>query len=432
MTPFEVGLAGLGALLVLLFWGVPVGITMGIVGFVGFAAISGLQPALGMIRIVPFSTFSSYTLSVIPLFILMGNFAYHGGLSGDLYNTARQFLGRMRGGLAMSTVAACAAFAACSGSSIATAATMGKIALPEMKRYGYDDTLRLGCVAAGGTIGVLIPPSVILILYGICTSESIGKLFMAGFIPGILQALFYIVTIYLICRLNPDKGPAGPKTTWRQKLGSLRSSWAMLLVFLFIIVGIYFGIFSAIEAAGIGAFVAFVFGVARRRLRWPQILASLRDTTQTTGMIFLIIIGANIFGYFLALSRLPAGLAEFMTGLPVSRYLILFIVFVMYLFLGAIMDEIAMVLITVPIFYPVMVGLGFDSVWFGIFIVRVSQLGMILPPVGMNLFVIQGLVPDVPTRTSIRGVTPFVIADILHVGLLCAFPMMALFLVTVL
>ncbi|MCE5252793.1 MAG: TRAP transporter large permease subunit, partial [Actinomycetia bacterium] len=214
MTPFEVGLAGLGALLVLLFWGVPVGITMGIVGFVGFAAISGLQPALGMIRIVPFSTFSSYTLSVIPLFILMGNFAYHGGLSGDLYNTARQFLGRMRGGLAMSTVAACAAFAACSGSSIATAATMGKIALPEMKRYGYDDTLRLGCVAAGGTIGVLIPPSVILILYGICTSESIGKLFMAGFIPGILQALFYIVTIYLICRLNPAKGPAGPKTTW--------------------------------------------------------------------------------------------------------------------------------------------------------------------------------------------------------------------------
>ena len=428
MTPIEIGFVGVFVLFVLLFLGVPVGISMALVGFVGFASISGIMPALGLLRIVPYSTFSSYSLSVIPLFILMGNFAFHSGLSSALYTTARSWLGRLRGGLGISTVAACAAFAACSGSSVATAATMGKIAIPEMKKYHYDDGLSTGTLAAGGTIGILIPPSVILIIYGVLTEQSIGKLFLAGFIPGILEALFYMVTIYMLCTFNRKLGPPGPTTTLREKLVSLKDSWGVLAIFLLVIGGIYFGIFSPIEAAGIGAFGTFLFGLLRRKLGWRQFKRSLVDSTQTAAMIFLIMLGASIFGYFLTVSGLPSALADFMTGLPVNKYVILLMVLIFYILLGCVMDTMAMVLITVPIFYPLMTKLGFNPIWFGIIVVRIAEIGMITPPVGMNLYVIKGVAPDVPMGTIFKGVLPFVAADVLHVVLLVSVPALALFL----
>lgn len=428
MSPLEIGVLGIGVLFLLLFMGLPVGISMGVVGFVGFAFISGLEPALGVIRIVPYSTFSSYSLSVIPLFVLMGNLAFHSGLSSDLYHTARAWLGRLRGGLAMSTVASCAAFAAVSGSSVATAATMGKIALPEMKKYGYSDQLATGTLAAGGTIGILIPPSVILIIYGVLTENSIGKLFLAGFIPGVLEALFYILTISILCFFNPKLGPAAPPTSLREKLASLKGSWGVIALFAIVIGGIYFGVFSPIEAAGIGAFGTFLFGLARRKLGWRQFKESLVDSTVTAAMIFLIMLGATIFGYFLAVSGVPQALADAMVNLPVNRYVILLIVVVVYIILGCVMDSMAMILITVPIFYPLMVQLGFDPIWFGIIIVRVCEIGLITPPVGMNLYVIKGVRPEVPMGALFRGVVPFIAADCVHVLLLVSVPALSLFL----
>jgi len=428
MTPVEIGILGTVILFVLLFLGVPVGIALAGVGFVGFAAVSGLESALGIIRIVPYSTFSNYSLIVIPLFVLMGNFAFHSGLSSDLYTTARTWFGRVRGGLAMSTVAASAAFAAISGSSVATAATMGKIAIPEMKRHGYDDGLATGTLAAGGTIGILIPPSVILIIYGVLTENSIGKLFLAGFIPGILEAVFYIVTIGLLCWFRPKLGPpAEPSSVWT-KVKSLRGSWAVLVLFLLVIGGIYFGIFSPVEAAGIGAFGAFVIALARRRLNWERFKHSLVDSLEAAAMIFLIMLGANIFGYFLAVTGLPQALADVLTGLEVSKYVVLLIIFMVYLVLGCFMDSMAMILITLPIFYPVAMQVGFHPIWFGIFIVRICEIGLITPPVGMNLYVIKGIADKVAMGRIFRGVVPFIAADFAHVALLTAVPALALFL----
>lgn len=428
MTPVEIGILGTVILFVLLFLGVPVGIALAGVGFVGFAAVSGLESALGIVRIVPYSTFSNYSLIVIPLFVLMGNFAFHSGLSSDLYTTARTWFGRVRGGLAMSTVAASAAFAAISGSSVATAATMGKIAIPEMKRHGYDDGLATGTLAAGGTIGILIPPSVILIIYGVLTENSIGKLFLAGFIPGILEAVFYIVTIGLLCWFRPRLGPpAEPSSVW-QKVKALRGSWAVLVLFLLVIGGIYFGIFSPVEAAGIGAFGAFVIALARRRLNWERFKHSLIDSLEAAAMIFLIMLGANIFGYFLAVTGLPQALADVLAGLEVSKYVVLLIIFLVYLVLGCFMDSMAMILITLPIFYPVAMQVGFHPIWFGIFIVRICEIGLITPPVGMNLYVIKGIAEKVAMGRIFRGVTPFILADLAHVALLTTVPALALFL----
>ncbi len=428
MTPVEIGILGTVVLFLLLFLGVPVGIALAGVGFVGFAAVSGWESALGIIRIVPYSTFSNYSLIVIPLFILMGNFAFHSGLSSDLYTTARSWFGRVRGGLAMSTVAASAAFAAISGSSVATAATMGKIAVPEMKRHGYDDGLATGTLAAGGTIGILIPPSVILIIYGVLTENSIGKLFLAGFIPGILEAIFYIATIGLLCWFRPRLGPPAEPTSVWQKVKSLRGSWAVLVLFLLVIGGIYFGIFSPVEAAGIGAFGAFAIALARRRLNWDRFKNSLVDALEAAAMIFLIMLGANIFGYFLAVTGLPQALADALAGLHTSKYVVLLIIFLIYLVLGCFMDSMAMILITLPIFYPVAMQVGFHPIWFGIFIVRICEIGLITPPVGMNLYVIKGITEKVPMGRIFRGVVPFIAADFAHVALLVAVPSLALFL----
>ena len=428
MTPLTVGIIGICILLVLLFSRMPIGFVMGLVGFAGFAYLAGLEGGLGVLRTVVYSTFADYNLSVIPLFILMGSFCYFAGLSKDLYDTVHSWLGQLRGGLAMATVGACAGFAAISGSSLATAATMGMVALPEMKRYKYDDRLATGAVAAGGTIGILIPPSIILILYGIITEQSIGRLFLAGFIPGVLEAVFYMVTIYLLCKSNPLMGPPGPRTSFLGKITSLKTSWIVLALFVLVIGGIYLGVFSPTEAAGVGAFGAFVFGLARKRLGWQAFKNSLVDTGKTTAMVFIIILGAMVLGYFLAVSRIPFELADSVSALVVNRYVILVLILLVYLVLGCVMDSMAIMLLITPIFFPLAMSLGFNPIWFGILITRVTEIGLITPPVGLNVYIIRGVAKDVPMQTIFQGIIPFLIADICEVALLISVPQLSLFL----
>ncbi|MBA7469246.1 C4-dicarboxylate TRAP transporter large permease protein DctM [subsurface metagenome] len=428
MTPLTVGFIGLGILFILLFSGMPIGFVMALVGFAGFAYLQGFGPGLGLVKITSYTTFASYDLSIIPLFILMGTLCFFAGISKDLYDTVHSWLGQLRGGLAMATVGACAGFAAVSGSSLATAATMGTVALPEMKRYNYDPALATGSIAAGGTIGILIPPSVILVLYGILTAQSIGKLFLAGFIPGILEALFYMAVIYILCKRRPLLGPPGPRTSLIDKIVSLKNTWVVLVLFVVVIGGIYLGVFTPTEAAGVGACGAFIFAVARRRLGWQAFKSSLIETGKTTAMIFIIILGAMILGYFLAVSRLPFELANYIGGLPVNRYVVLGAILLMYVALGCLMDSMAIMLLITPIFFPLAMSLGFDPIWFGILVTRVTEIGMITPPVGINVYVIQGVAKDVPIQTIFRGIVPFLIADICHVALLVSVPQLSLFL----
>jgi C4-dicarboxylate transporter DctM subunit len=428
MDPLTVGYIAIGILVLLLFSGIPIGVAMGATGIAGMYFIAGPQAALGLMERIPYDTTANYGISVVPLFILMGSFCFYAGLSQDLYRTVYKWIGHFRGGLAMATVGACAGFAAVSGSSLATAATMGTVALPEMRKYRYHDRLATGAVAAGGTIGILIPPSVILILYGIITEQSIGKLFLAGFIPGILEAVFYIITIYILTLHNPALGPRGPRTSFSEKLVSLKDVWIVLVLFLIVIGGIYLGVFSPTEAGGIGAFGALLFALGRRRLNVGNFSDSLLETGKTSAMIFVIIIGATILGAFLAVTRLPYNLADTVAALPVNRHVILFLILVVYILLGTIMDSMAMVLLTVPIFFPVAKALGFDPIWFGIIIVRVTEIGLITPPVGINVFIIKGVAKEVPMETIFKGILPFLVADICHVCLLVAVPQLALFL----
>jgi tripartite ATP-independent transporter DctM subunit len=357
----------------------------------------------------------------------MGSFALTAGLSEKLYRFVYKWLGHFRGGLSMATVGGCAFFAAISGSSVATAATMATVALPEMKKYNYSDTLATGSIAAGGSIGILIPPSVILIIYGIIAEQSIGKLFLAGFIPGVLEAIFYILTIAILVKMDPSLGPRGPKTSFRKKVSGLIDVWEVLILFICVIGGIYSGAFTPTEAAGVGSFGAFFFAVARRKLSWNNFWQSLLDTTKNTGMCFVIVMGAMIFGYFLAVSRVPFDMASFVAELPVNRYFILIIILMVLTMLGCVMDSMAIVLLTIPIFFPVIVRLEFDPIWFGILVVRVTEMGLITPPVGLNVYIIKGI-SGLPMGTVFRGVIPFIIADICHVALLMAYPQISLFL----
>jgi C4-dicarboxylate transporter DctM subunit len=427
MDPFIVGLIGIAVLMVCLFSGLSIGVGMALVGFLGFAVLVGLGPALGILKSVPYSTFSTYDLSVIPLFILMGSFAFASGLSEDLFNAVYKWIGHFRGGVAQATIVACACFAAISGSSLATAATLGAVALPEMRKYHYDDGLATGAIAAGGSIGILIPPSVILIIYGIITEQSIGKLFLAGFIPGILEAVFYLFTIWYLTFFKPHHGPKGPKTTFREKMDSLKHIWEVVVLFIVVIGGIYRGWFTTTEAAGIGAFGTFFFALMRRRLSWNVFKDSIVSTCVTTGMLFMILLGAMIFGYFLSVSQVPSNLASAVGNLPVNRYVILAIILIITLALGCVMDSMAIVLLTIPVFFPLITGLGFDPIWFGILVVRVTEMGLITPPVGLNVFIIKGI-SGVPIGTIFRGVFPHLVADALEVAFLVAFPQISLFL----
>ena len=427
MSPTVTGIVGLSILLIILFSRMPISFGMGFMGFIGFAYLVGIGPALGLLKTVPYSTFASQSLSVIPLFILMGSFAFSAGISKDLYEAVYKWLGHRRGGLAMATVGACACFASISGSSMATAATMGTVALPEMKKYKYDPALATGAVAAGGSMGILIPPSVILIIYGIITEQSIGKLFLAGFIPGIMEAIFYMIVIAILTRFKPDLGPRGPKTSFREKVAAFARTWEVFVLFLVVIGGIYLGVFTPTEAAGIGAFGAFLFALFKKRLTWEIFKRSLSDTVKTSVMVFAIVLGAMLLGYFLTVTRIPFDLAGFVGNLPLNRYFILALILIVFLALGCVIDTMAIVLLTVPIFYPLIMQLGFNPIWFGILVVRTTEMGLITPPVGLNVFVIKGVAKDVPIGTIFRGIFPFLFADLCQVALLVAFPQISLF-----
>jgi C4-dicarboxylate transporter DctM subunit len=428
MTPELTGILGIVILLILIFLRVPVGFAMTFVGFAGFAYLVGLDAAFGILRNVPYTSVASYSLSVVPLFVLMGAFTLHAGLSQDLYATAQKWLGHLHGGLSMATVAGCAGFAAISGSSMATAITMGRVVLPEMKRYNYDPALATGSIAAGGTIGILIPPSVTLVVYGIITETSIGKLFLAGFIPGVLEAVFYIITIYIVCKLKPSWGPRAPKVSLTEKLISLKNTWAVLLLFLLVIGGIYLGIFSPTEAGGVGAFGAFAFALGRRKLGWKEFKQSIIDTAGMTAIIFTILIGAYLLTYFMAVSRLPIELSEAIGSLQMNNYLLLVCIMVFYIFLGCFLDVMAMIMLTIPIFFPLIQSMGFSTIWFGILVVRIVEIGLITPPIGMNVYIIKSVAKDVPMEKIFKGIIPFLASDVLHVVLLVAFPAISLFL----
>lgn len=427
MAPIHIGIIGIVVLIILLFSKMPIGATMAFVGFFGFAALTSFEGALGMLKVVPFSTFSNNSLTVIPLFVLMGALCFVAGMSEDLYRAAHTWFGAMRGGLAVATIVACGLFAAISGSSLAAVATLGKVAMPEMRRYKYSEKLATGAIAAGGSMGILIPPSNILIVYGVITEQSIAKLFMAGMLPGILEGLLYIVVIFIMTMRDPAVGPPGPKSTMKAKAKSITYIWEGIILFVVVIGGIYSGIFTPTEAAAVGAFGALVFTAIRRKLTQKNFVAAVTDTIRTTGMLFVIIFGAMVFGYFLTKSRLPFQLSEFVSGLEVSRYIILACILIVLLFLGCILDTMAIVLLAVPIFYPLILKLGFDPLWFGIMVVMAAEIGLITPPVGLNVYIIQGI-SGAPMSVCFKGIIPFVIADIVRVILLIVFPGIALFL----
>lgn len=423
-----IAIGGFVVLFVLMALRVPVGVAMGIVGVGGFAILAALKPALNLLAQSPIRVATDFDLAVIPMFILMGAFATAAGMSRELFRAGEAWLGHRRGGIAMATVAACAGFAAINGSSVATAATMTNVALPEMRRFGYHPGFSTGVIAAGGTLGIMIPPSVVFALYGILTEQDISKLFISGILPGLLAVGLYIITIQLIGWWKPDYVPRGPTTDWRGRLQSLREIWATVLLFVGIVGGMYGGVFTATEAAGCGACGALIIGILRGRLRWTEIKGSLIEAVRTSGAIFVIVVGAFLFGYFLVITQTPQKVSDFLTGLPIGPYGVLVLVLFMYLILGAVMDELAIILVTVPIIYPVMMQLGFDPIWFGVIIVMVTTLGMVMPPIGINVFVINSIARDISLWRIYKGVMPFILVDLVRLALLVLFPAIALYL----
>jgi len=428
MSPVTIGIVGFVFLFLLLAIKTPLGITMFLVGFLGFWILISPAAAIVKIGLIPFEIMASFELAVLPLFLLMAQIIFAAGLSRDLYDVAAKWLGRFRGGVAIATVAGCAVFAAVSASSLATAVTMGLVALPEMKRLKYHPSLSTGCVAAGGTIGQLIPPSAGLITYGIITQTSIGKLFLAGVIPGILEALFYMGTIYILCLQKPGLGPRGPRYSFRERIASIASCWEIIGLIVLVLGGLMIGVFTPTEAGAVGAFGAIMFSMIRRRLTWTNFKKALVDTMKTTGMLYGILIGAFLFKYFLAVTTIPTLLADYVGSLTLSPLIIIVLVMIVYVGLGCVMDALAMILLTIPVFFPLATGLGFDPIWFGIIIVRMTEIGLITPPIGMNVYAISGIVPDVPITTIFRGIIPFLIADVLHVALLLFVPGVVMFL----
>ena len=428
MSSDMVAVVGFVALFALMLLRVPVGMAMGLVGVTGFGWIVGSGPALKMVGQTSMRTVTDWNFAVVPLFLLMGSFATTSGMSRELFRAANAFLGHLRGGLGIATIAACGGFAAICGSSVATAATFSRVAYPEMRRYGYPQSFATGVIAAGGTLGIMIPPSTVFAVYGLITEQDIGKLFVAGIIPGIIAILMYMATISIIGYARPGYLPAGVRTSWRERIEAARDVWATLLLFAFVIGGIYGGLFTATEAAGMGAGGAFLIGVVRRRLSRADILRSLLEATRTTAAVFTVLIGAILFGYFLTITQTPQKVTEFLTGLGLGRYGVLTLIMIFYLVLGCLMDALAMIILTVPIIFPVIKELGFDPIWFGVIIVMTVELGLIHPPVGMNIFVIKSVVEDVKISTIFYGVLPFIITDILRLILLIAFPILALWL----
>ncbi len=427
MSPVVVGILGILLLFVLMALRMQIGFAMALVGFLGFSVLGSADAALGVLALQSFGTASSYTLSVIPLSLLMGQFSFQSDLGKDLYDAAYRWIGFLPGGLAMATVGACALFAAISGSSLAAAATFGVVALPEMKKLDYADTLAAGCIAAGGTLGILIPPSSVLILYGILTEQSIARLFIAGIVPGCLLAAAFILTIYLVSRNRPEVGRAGPRFTAGERIAGLKRTWSPLALFVMVMGGLYTGLFTPTEAAGIGAFGAFVLTLLKGRMTQTAFLTALKETTSATAMIFGILIGAMIFQYFMTLSRLPDALAARIIAADFSPHGVLIAILLMFIGLGCFMEGLSIMVLAVPIVYPIVVGLGFDPVWFGIVITLTMEMSLITPPVGVNVFVLKGVAGDLEAGTIFRGVLPFFLAMAAMIGVLILFPEIVLF-----
>lgn len=430
MTSLTIGLIGILAFLALIAMRMPIAVAMALTGFVGFSFMVSPQAAMNMVAKEMYANLSSYSLSVIPMFVWMGFLAYYSGIGTRLYVFAYKLIGHYPGGLAIATQVACAVFGAICGSNTATAATMGAIALPEMKKYNYDTSMATASVAAGGVLGVLIPPSVIFIVYGMATEQSVGKLFMAGILPGILLMLLYMGAIYILTLRNPDLGPAGPKSGWRERVESLRGGLGeVLFVFALSIGGLFAGWFTPTEAGAVGAAGVLAVSLVERRLSWEGFKKSLYDTTRTSAMIMFMVAGAVMFGRFMAVSRVPFELANWAGGLDLPSFAIMAIILFIYLVLGCFIDALALVLLTIPIFYPVAVTtLGYDPIWFGVIIVMVVAMGVITPPVGMNVYIIKGIVPDVPLEVIFKGVWPFLLAILICLAILMAFPQIATFL----
>jgi C4-dicarboxylate transporter, DctM subunit len=425
MSTDAIAILGFVVLFVLMLLRVPVGMAMGLVGVCGFGLINGWTPALKIIGQSSMRTVTDYQFGVIPMFLLMGAFVTQSGMSRELFRAAHVMMGHRRGGLGFATILACGGFAAISGSSVATAATFSTVAYPEMRRHNYPKSFAAGVIAAGGTLGAMFPPSTVLAIYGVITEQDIGKLFMAGIIPGLLAVTMYIITIALIGVARPDFLPSGEKATWAERRSALKEVWAPILLFVCVIGGIYGGICTPTEAGGVGAGGAFLIGVARGRLDKAKIRASLLQATRTAAAVFTVLIGALIFGYFLTITQTPQKVTEFLVGLGLGPYGVLALIMVMYLILGCLMDALAMVILTVPIVFPVMKAMGFDPIWFGVIIVMTVELGLIHPPVGMIVFVIKSVIDDLNFSTIFKGVIPFIITDFLRLLILIAFPILA-------
>jgi tripartite ATP-independent transporter DctM subunit len=423
-------LVGLAAMLVLSFVRIPIALSMAIVGVVGYAYMRDWNwaPAFASLQTRLYETGRNYTLSVVPLFILMGNFVTRAGMSQELFRAANAFIGHLRGGLAMATVLACAGFGAICGSSIATAATMSKVAYPSMKRFGYSDALAAGVIASGGTLGIMIPPSTLLVIYGVFTETNIGLLFAAGILPGLLGAVLLCLAVQYYTWRHPGAGPRGERSGWGERWQATRGVWAVAALFVFVIGGIYGGLFTATEGAGMGAFGAMAFALWRRTLTWRSLYQALVESARTTSMIFMILIGALMFAEFINITTMPNDLRDLVNRFEIHPIAVVAAICVIYVLLGTAMEELSMVLLTIPVFLPVILHLGFDPVWFGVLIVMVVEIGLISPPVGMNLFVLKTLLPGVPTGTVFRGVLPFMAADCIRLAILVAFPAISLYL----
>jgi C4-dicarboxylate transporter, DctM subunit len=424
MSEVTIGIIITVIMLTFIMLGTHVGFTLILFGFAGYAIIGGLGAGIGNITMIPFAQMNSYNFAVIPLFLLMSEFVGQSAMGRETYETARAWLGQFKGGLAMATIGACGLFACVSGSSLAGTIVMGRVAFPEMKRHGYSDLLASAVTAAGGTLGILIPPSMGFVLIGILADLSIGKLFLAGIIPGISVVVFYIATIAILCKINPKLAPELAKTSGREKLVSMTKTWPILLLFLIMMGGIYGGVFTATEAAGIGAFGALIIALARRQMTGATFWSCLMDTSRMAAMMIVIMVGAFVFNAFLAISRIPAEMGSAMAALPVSRWLLLAVIIVFYLICGMFFDIYAILILTIPIIYPVVQALDFDLIWYSVLMVRVVEVGFISPPFGINLFGLAGII-KVPLGTMYRGIIPFVISDCLNIIFIAAIPILS-------
>jgi tripartite ATP-independent transporter DctM subunit len=421
-------LIGFAAMLVLTLIRIPIAFSMGIVGFVGLGLIKSWPASMASATAVIYETGFSYALSVVPLFILMGNFVTRAGMSQELYRAAYTFVGHWRGGLAMSTVVACGGFGAICGSSLATAATMSKVAMPSMRKFNYSEGLAAGSIAAGGTLGIMIPPSVIMVIYGLMTETNIGSLFAAGVLPGMVAVSCYMGAVSWTTWRDPKAGPPGERSSWSERWQALRDIWGVIVLFVLVLGGIYGGIFTPTEAAGVGAAGGFFFALGRRALTWQSLLAVLIESARTTAMLFVILIGALIFANFINFTTMPADLQTFVARFGLHPVLVVIAMCGVYILLGCVLESLSMILLTVPLFFPLISHLGLDPVWFGIIIVTVVEISLITPPVGLNVFVLRTLLPEIPIGTMFRGVAPFIVADFVRLTLLISFPIISLWL----